>query len=122
MSNFTEHRLDLTIVDFELIDDITLVWADFPPEELLGYFEGKAIQNADKSRGMVAGAIFCYITALGKTGNETRAWVMRRKNLLQHLIPVMCSMAENQLKLLADKLHNIFKERLGAEITWMIIL
>lgn len=87
LSTLDTDYVELEDIDFTLVDDIAGVWINLPPRGVLGFYEGKAIQNPDKPRGIIAGAVFCYITALTKELNMTPAWVQRRKLQFSGIIP-----------------------------------
>ncbi|QPB73965.1 nucleoprotein [hymenopteran chu-related virus 123] len=79
--------VDITHINFEIIDDITPVWLEMSEGSMLAYLESKAIQNVDRCRSLIAGATFVYIVSMTKEHNLTASWISRRKQQFQSRLP-----------------------------------
>lgn len=80
-------RVDLADVEIDIDEHFTNLWGRANADFILGYYEGKAIQNPDKPRALAAGAVFSYITALAKNSGVTTGWVQRRKRVFSDRLP-----------------------------------
>lgn len=87
LADLDEDWVDLGDNVFEPDAEFGLKWAHMVDDTLLGYYEGKALQSLEKARGMLGGAMFCYLTALSRKRNVTQYWVHRRKREFQNRIP-----------------------------------
>lgn len=87
LSELNHNHVVLANIDFAFVADIQQVWVGMDDHSILGYFEARATFNVEKTRGMMGGAIFCYLATLARETNMTSAWIQRRKDQFQDRVP-----------------------------------
>lgn len=87
LSDLARNHVDLANLDFAFVADIQQIWTNMQEHSVLGFYEARATFNIEKTRGMMGGAIFCYLSTLARETNMTSAWIQRRKDQFQDRIP-----------------------------------
>lgn len=79
--------VDTEGADYEISEEFSHIWANANQNFILGYYEGKAIQSPEKSRSIIGGSIFTYLTSLAKNSGVTPSWVQRRRRMFADRLP-----------------------------------
>lgn len=77
-------HFEIEVDDYELAPEFAQLWSRARDETILGYYEGKALQSPEKPRGLISGALFCYLATLAK---DTQVWYQPRIRQFQKRIP-----------------------------------